>query len=602
VIGPLFQELINSSVDGILAFDQEYRVTVWNPAMARLFGVSQAKVIGNFAFTVFPFFKETGEDAYYAQALAGKTVVARNRPYVNFQTGQAGFFEGHYSPLMDETGHIVGGMAVIRDITDQKRMLDEMAVLSQVSQAVTSTLDTGAILDMIIAHTTRLLRAAATSVALTDETRGDLYFATAYGENAEFVVGKRLTMGQGIAGWVAQCGQPVLIPDTSRDSRFFKDFDQMGGFTTRSILCVPLQTKGQTVGVIEAMNKESGPFNDQDLRLLALLAAPAATAIEHARLYEQAQREIAERMRMESAEREQRELAEALRDTIAALSSTLNLDKLLERILANVGRVVPHDAATIMLVENDVAQVVGCRGFSRRSQSNVVGMKMPLAQNATLHQMSQTGQPLTIATLNPAEWSTFPQTGAAQSYTGAPIRLKGETVGFINLESATAGFFAPEHGLRLQAFADQASLAIQNARLLAAEREQRQLAEKLREAAAALTSALDLSRVLDNILTQLQQVIPYDSACVFLIEAGTVRAVAGRGFRNLNSVLKIRHPVKDDPLLNEMLKFRQPVYLPDAKADRRFVQWTQAGSTRGWLGVPLIVRDRVIGHLALDSR
>jgi len=79
----------------------------------------------------------------------------------------------------------------------------------------------------------------------------------------------------------------VLVPDVSKDRRFFSDFDRESGFATRSILCVPLQAKGQTIGAVEAMNKKIGPFDEEDLRLLTSLAAPAATAIENAQLYEE---------------------------------------------------------------------------------------------------------------------------------------------------------------------------------------------------------------------------------------------------------------------------------------------------------------------------
>jgi signal transduction histidine kinase len=127
---------------------------------------------------------------------------------------------------------------------------------------------------------------------LRDEAQGDLWFAAASGEGSDFVRGKRLAMGQGIVGWCAQHGEPVLAPDVLKDPRFFGDFDRESGFSTRSILCVPLQTKGQTIGAIEVMNKEGIPFDQEDLRLLASLAAPAATAIENARLYKDLQDEM----------------------------------------------------------------------------------------------------------------------------------------------------------------------------------------------------------------------------------------------------------------------------------------------------------------------
>jgi signal transduction histidine kinase/uncharacterized protein YigA (DUF484 family) len=164
--------------------------------------------------------------------------------------------------------------------------VEELTTLNKISQAVTSTLDLQETLTIITEHTTRLLGVAATSVVLYDENSKDLWFAAASGEGSDFVLGMRLTIGQGIAGWVFQQGEPVLVPDTSKDTRWFGGFDRDSGFTTRSILCVPLLAKGQAIGAIEAINKESGPFDEEDLRLLTLMAAPAATAIENAKLYE----------------------------------------------------------------------------------------------------------------------------------------------------------------------------------------------------------------------------------------------------------------------------------------------------------------------------
>lgn len=167
-----------------------------------------------------------------------------------------------------------------------RQRVEELTTLNRISQAITSSLDLRETLTIITDHTTRLLGVAATSVVLYDEANDDLWFAAASGEGSDFVRGMRLAIGQGIVGWVFQQGQPVLVPDTSEDDRWFAGVDKDSGFTTRSILCVPLQAKGQTIGAIEAMNKRVGLFDEEDLRLLTSMAAPAATAIENARLYE----------------------------------------------------------------------------------------------------------------------------------------------------------------------------------------------------------------------------------------------------------------------------------------------------------------------------
>jgi PAS domain S-box-containing protein len=119
--GELCKSLIQSSVDGILAFDREFRFTLWNPAMERISGMSKERTLGRCAFEVFPFLKETGGDKFLYAVLDGKTVIARDRPYRAPETGREGVFEGYYSPFRSPEGEVVGGLAIIRDITRRKR-------------------------------------------------------------------------------------------------------------------------------------------------------------------------------------------------------------------------------------------------------------------------------------------------------------------------------------------------------------------------------------------------------------------------------------------------------------------------------------------------
>ena len=121
--------LLEANVDGIIAFDREFRYTTWNRAMERISGVKREEVLGKCAFDLFPCLKATGEDKYYFDALAGNSVVAENRPYTIVQSGCKGFFDGYYSPRHDEKGEVIGGVAIVRDVTDRKipeaAMLDE---------------------------------------------------------------------------------------------------------------------------------------------------------------------------------------------------------------------------------------------------------------------------------------------------------------------------------------------------------------------------------------------------------------------------------------------------------------------------------------------
>jgi diguanylate cyclase (GGDEF)-like protein/PAS domain S-box-containing protein len=127
----LLEGLINSSVDGILAFDRKGFFTVWNPGMERIFGVSAGDTVGHPAFKACPFLKELGEDANFAAALKGNKVISRDKRYSIPGTHRLVFFEGYYGPMYDlHTGEVIGGLAIIRDVTE-RRMAEEGKRISE---------------------------------------------------------------------------------------------------------------------------------------------------------------------------------------------------------------------------------------------------------------------------------------------------------------------------------------------------------------------------------------------------------------------------------------------------------------------------------------
>ncbi len=182
--------------------------------------------------------------------------------------------------------------------------------------------------------------------------------------------------------------------------------------------------------------------------------------------------------RAQQSEREQRVLAEALRDTAAALISALDLDTVMNTILENISRVVPHDAANIMLIEGDQAHVVYWHGYEHRPEHVIFLQehRFLLAETQHLYHMLTT-QSTFLA--SDTEKVPYWEEGWVKSHVAAPIRQHKTVIGFLNVDGATPGFFTEIHAQRLQAFADQASIAVEHAqlyekiRLHAAELEQR---------------------------------------------------------------------------------------------------------------------------------
>jgi diguanylate cyclase (GGDEF)-like protein len=167
-----------------------------------------------------------------------------------------------------------------------ERRNDELASMIEIGKALTSCLDIHAILETIMRQVERLIKPKSWSLLLVDRQSGDLIFEIAVSTVSDQLKGVRLERGKGIAGWVAQHGKSLLIPDVSKDERFAENFDQKLMFTTRSIVCVPMKIKDQVIGVIELINSfEELDFDEGDILLISAIADFAAIALENARNY-----------------------------------------------------------------------------------------------------------------------------------------------------------------------------------------------------------------------------------------------------------------------------------------------------------------------------
>ena len=161
-----------------------------------------------------------------------------------------------------------------------------LAILTDIVKAANSILEPRKIIELIMAKIQELIPSEAWSILMLDEEKQELTFELALGEKGKDVAAFRVKVGEGIAGWVAQTGQPTIVNDTSKDPRFARRFDASTQFQTRSVLCAPLISRGRTIGVVQVINKEGGKFTQGDLELLLTLVEPCAIAIENAILFQ----------------------------------------------------------------------------------------------------------------------------------------------------------------------------------------------------------------------------------------------------------------------------------------------------------------------------
>lgn len=225
--------------------------------------------------------------------------------------------------------------------------------------------------------------------------------------------------------------------------------------------------------------------------------------------------DITERKRIEAAESEQRLITTTLRETALLLTSSLDFSEVTDQILLNIGRVVPHDAASFLLIQGESAYVVRARGYGRLGaslQAELEDFHISITESDRIEQMLRTHKPVVVPYWEEhGSWDQVPGMMAMQSLVAVPILNEDEVIGFLKLHSRTSNFFTEEHAALLQVFASEAAIAIRNAQAyeqaqtLAVLNERHRLARELHD---AVTQTLFSVNVIADSLPRLWKDMP----------------------------------------------------------------------------------------------
>ncbi len=481
--------------------------------------------------------------------------------------------------------------AIAQDITErrnaqdaQMRQLKELTVLHELAVASTQAESVDALIEKATEIISNALFPDILGFLLMTEDGQSFYPHASYRGIIRKDRIHSYPVGEGVAGQVAVTAKPMRVPDV----RALENYIEINP-ETRSELCVPMIVAEHVIGVINAESKVPDFFTAEDERLLVTIAGQLGTAIE--------------RIHSQQAEHEQRVLAEALRDTGVILTSSLDLDRVMDSILETLGKVLPSKTASIMLIHDGVARFHRHRGFQERGLKEwIESLELECAQIPSLQIVIDTEKPLLVSdTETDPAWIRFPQTAWIRSALIAPIKGEDSVIGFIDLDHDQPGFFTAAHAERLMAFANQAAIAVQNARLYEREQRRRQEAETLREAASIITTTMDTTQAIQLILDQLARVVPYDSASVLLMKDGFLEIVGGRGWADPRAVLGIKFPVPGDNPNSIVIQERRPHIVNNAAQAYAPFNEKPHNHIKSWLGVPLIPQNQVIGMLSVDS-
>ncbi len=476
-------------------------------------------------------------------------------------------------PILDEQNSLQGVVVVNQDITQRRQMEKTLIQTNELMERLFSSIDT------LIAYLDRDF-----NLVRVNDT-----YAKAAGHPPEYFTGKNhfdlypSEENEAIFRRVVETGESFYVLE--------KPFEY-GEYPERGVTYWDwsLQPVKENGGAVEGL----------------VLSLVDVTERKRAEIQLAAQNE--ELLELANAEHKQRELAESLVQATIALSSSLQLEDVLNAILEQIHRAIPFQVADIALIENRTVRIAGYRAFDDHPEAIEAMNKTYALDNFPLWlKAHSTRQPNFIEdTRGFPDWQIVPGMEWVHSYAVAPLIAGDQVIGLINLTSDQPGFFNEEMTARLTAFAAHAALAIQNARLYMAELNARQAAEILSGASQALTKTLDLEQVIEALLEHIHDLVYSETAGVTLLEDETHlarRAVQGYGpLADQDNIPVFPITGITDSVIHRMIADRKSLTLPNITLYPPREEQLSNKQISNWLVVPIIANEKVIGLVELGRK
>jgi GAF domain-containing protein len=423
-------------------------------------------------------------------------------------------------------------------------------------------------------------------VTLLDRERGqfrllDVAARTALPEVFDF----RMPTAGTLTEWVASQRAPRRIDDATTDPSIpavSRELLSRRGF--RSAVLAPLLSQGEVIGTLNVTHREPRAFTDADVEVLVEVARPLASAVEHSRLY------------AETARRAE-ELA-ALNRTSQLITARLDLPSVLETISRSVTALMGSTGCGIGLLSPDRSVVAHAaahgfrtpewRDLSVRVGEGIIGLVAASGRAARSDDLR--GDPRSAR-------PDVDEKEGIRSMLSVPLRVGGQIIGVISAFSTAPGTFGDRHQTVLESFADQAGIAIQNARLFEETQRRARETQALLRAGHAVNQSLDVSETVRLILHQAREVLEVQSCGLFTLDATTGELVATA---SLDLPAEDLHAIRlqvGEGITGIAVKERRPAQTADLYRDPR-VRYPQSG-LRSMLAAPLIVGDQAIGALTV---
>jgi signal transduction histidine kinase len=412
----------------------------------------------------------------------GAISIGSRDPYVNYTIQHSNLLQA----IADQTASAI---VKSRLLIETERRARQLATLNEIGRSLTSTLETKPLLNQILRSATEIINCEAGSLFMVDAATGNLTFEVTVGPVAADLVGQQLPAGTGIAGKVAETGQPAIVNEAKKSTGWFGEADKKTGFITRDLLVVPMQVKDRVTGVIEVINKKDGsPFSEEDQELLTTFGIQAAIAVENARLYTQTDQALSARVEeMSILQRIDRELNASLN-----LNNTLqiSLDWAIKQSRSDAGFIGliekkdPNQGETIRLMASQGYTTELDRFTSHQPPENKPDFVVPV-QSIDFLSAIDSGEPKIINITKDGQSKAPkppPEEITAENITSTtqltilddvhtqiliPIRREPETIAILLLESRSLDIYSADTVTFLSRLSDHAAIAISNSQLFA---------------------------------------------------------------------------------------------------------------------------------------
>ncbi|MGQ9494302.1 MAG: GAF domain-containing protein [Anaerolineae bacterium] len=521
--------------------------------------------------------------------------------------GSVIWIEDHAHAVRAADGRVLYHEGSLQDITARKQAEEELQQrVAELGALQATVLDIAAphelpeLLHTIVERAVGLLHAAGGGLYLCDPERQEVRCVVSYKTKRDYT-GIVLKYGEGAAGMVALTGKPLIIDDYRTWAHRGAVFEQEQPFT--AVCSVPLIWQGQVIGVLHALEDvKLRRFTAQDVELLTLFANHAAIAIENARLYGAMQRELQERKQAQEQLCQRNEELANLYEIALELTAQLDLQQLLPILVERANHLLQGKGTGIYLYrpQSDDLEYVAACGMAEAFLGHVLKRGEGLAGKVL-----ECGMPMTVDDYRhwPGRAALFEEyeTGAVLSM---PIKWGEQTLGILDVMRERGTPFSEEEVRLFSLLANQAAIAIHNARTVATEAHEHRRAEALVQATATLISTLELEPLLENVLHAAIQAIPAaEKGSILLVDepSGELHMRALVGYSD-PSIRQTRF-VREQGYSFKALRQGRPLVIADARTgDIRYDgEIEEMRAIQSAIVAPLRYRERIIGVISLDN-